>query len=109
MSVLAILGVVFLLAFLVEALVEYLFGQLCEHTPVLKPYQWALIYVSAAVGVVGAFVYQFDLLSLLGVFLGADIPITPFGILLTGLSIGRGASFLHDAVQKFFVKPTLPA
>lgn len=107
MIVLSILGVIFLLAFLVEALVEYLFGQACEHVAVLKPYQWLLIYVSAAVGIVGAFVYQFDLLSLLGSYLGADIPVTPFGIVLTGLAIGRGANWLHDAVVKFFVKPTL--
>ena len=109
MPVLAILGVIFFAAFLIEALVEYLFGQPFEHFPALKPYQWLLMYVSAAVGVAGAFIYQFDLLSILSSYLGAPLSVTWFGVLLTGLAIGRGSNFLHDAVAKFFVKPTLPA
>ena len=108
MPVLAVLGVIFFASFLIEALVEYLLGQPFEHSEKLKPYRWMLMYASAAVGVVGAFIYQFDLFALLGIYFGADIPITPFGITLTGFAMGRGANFLHDAVAKFFVKPTLP-
>lgn len=105
MTVLAILAVIFLLAFLTESLVEYLFGAVVDHIPALIPHKWALMYVAAIVGVIGAYIYSFDLLHLLGEFVGAVIPVHVFGILLTGLAIGRGASYLHDLVTKYFVKP----
>ena len=105
MNVFAILAVIFLLSFLVESLVEYLFGQFFSHIPSLNPYSWTLMYISAIVGVVAAFVYQFDLISLLGSYVGQPIPINSLGIVLTGLAIGRGANYLHDLVAKFFVKP----
>lgn len=105
MTVLAILAVIFLLAFLTESMTEYLFGSIIDHVPALKPYNWLLMYVAAGVGVVGAFIYQFDLLHLLGEFVSAEIPVHWFGVLLTGLGIGRGSNYLHDLVQKYFVKP----
>lgn len=108
MSILAILGVIFLMAFLVEAMSEYFFGLLCDHIKTLLPYKWLTAYIAAAVGVTGAFIYKFDLLSLLGAYLGTAIAVTWFGILLTGLAIGRGSNFLHDLLR-FFTKPTLPA
>lgn len=105
MTIFGILAVIFLLAFLVESLVEYLFGKVVDNIPALTPYKWGLMYVSAIVGVVGAFIYGFDLLYLLGQFVGAGIPSTGFGVALTGLAIGRGANYLHDLVDKYFVKP----
>ncbi len=105
MTVLSTLGVILLLAFLVEALVEYIFGQLVEHVAVLKPYSWALMYVALAVGVAGAFIYRFDLIYLIGGWLESPIEMHPFGIVLTGLAIGRGASFIHDIIQRFFASP----
>ena len=105
MTVLAILAVIFLLAFLTESLVEYLFGALMDHIPAITPYKWLLMYVAAGVGVAGAFIYQFDLLHLLGDFVEAPVPVHWFGMLLTGFAIGRGASYLHDLVSKYFVKP----
>ena len=105
MNVLAILAVIFLLAFLVESLVEYLFGQVFEHVPALVPWSWCLMYIAAIVGVLGAFIYKFDLLFLLAVYLGVPLISSWFGIALTGLAIGRGSNYLHDIVVKFFDKP----
>jgi hypothetical protein len=105
---LAILFVIFLMAFLVESLTEYLFGQAFEHVPKLAPFSWMLMYIAAAVGVVGAFVYGFDIISLVGIYIGQILPVTWFGILLTGLAIGRGSNFIHDLVVKFFVKDAQP-
>ena len=53
MTVLAILAVIFLLAFLTESLVEYLFGALVDHVPALTSYKWLLMYIAAGVGVSG--------------------------------------------------------
>lgn len=106
LSVWGVLFVIFLLAFLVESLVEYLFGAPFEYIPAMKPYKWLLMYVAMAVGMVGAFVYRFDLLYLLGAFVGTAIQVTVFGILLTGAAIGRGANYLHDLVTRYFVKPS---
>jgi hypothetical protein len=109
MNIFGILAVIFLLSFLVESLVEYLFGQIIAHLPAAQPYSWLLIYVSAAVGVGGAFLFGFDLLYLLGNYLAVDWPTlqapTWLGTALTGLAIGRGANYLHDLVATFFVKP----
>jgi hypothetical protein len=107
MNVLAILAVVFLLAFLVESMTEYVFGTPFDKIPILTPFKWLLMYLAAGVGVTGAFVYQLDLMNLLGLFVGVPFAITPFGMIFTGLAIGRGASYLHDLVDKYFVKPAL--
>ena len=105
LSVSAILLGIFLLAFLVESLVEYLFGALFDHVPGITPYKWVLMYVAMAVGILGAFVYQFDLIYLIGLYVKAGIATTVFGIILTGAAIGRGANYLHDLVQRYFIKP----
>ena len=102
MSVLAILAVIFLMSFLVEALVEYVFGQPFEHYEVLKPHKWLLMYIALAVGVAGAFIYQFDVLHLLSEWLKSPMEIHPFGMALTGLMIGRGSNFVHEIIKKFF-------
>lgn len=91
-----ILAAIFALAFLAESLVEYLFGTLADKVPLLTPYRWTLMYVSAAVGVGLAFHYQFDLISLI---LGNVL--TWVGMLLTGLVIGRGANFVHQFVSEY--------
>ena len=106
LSVGAILLVIFLLAFLVESLVEYLFGALFDHVPTLIKFKWCLMYISLVVGIIGAFVYQFDLVYLIGLYVRAGIATTVFGIILTGAAIGRGANYLHDLVKRYFVKPT---
>ena len=102
MSVLAVLGIILLLSFLVEALVEFIYGQFCDHFPVLEPYKWLSFVLAMITSVIGAFIYQFDLLYLVGQWLGSPIALHPFGILLTGLAIGRGSNFIHDIISKFF-------
>lgn len=99
-----IMGVVFLLAFLTESMVEYVFGTLFEKIQKLTPYKWALMYVSAVVGVGLAFYYALDLVSLLAVVLGENIAPSPVGFILTGLAIGRGANYLHQVVNTYFPK-----
>jgi len=111
-NVFAILAVMFLLAFLVESLVEYVFGQAFDHVPAIQPYRWLLVYIPLGVGIGGAFLFGFDLLYLLGNWLEADWPTLAvpswYGMALTGLAIGRGSNYLHDVVSKFFVKPKAP-
>jgi len=107
LSVLGVLAIIFLLAFLVESLVEYLFGALFDHVPVLTKFKWCLMYIALIVGIFGAFVYQFDLIFLISKFVGNTVVITTFGIILTGAAIGRGANYLHDLVKRYFVKPTV--
>jgi hypothetical protein len=102
MSVLAVLGIILLLSFLVEALVEFLFGQFCDHIPALEPYKWLSFVFAMIAGVAGSFIYKFDLMHLVGEWLGNPIPIHGFGITLTGLAIGRGSNFIHDIISKFF-------
>lgn len=106
MDILATLGVIFLLSFLVESLVEYIAGQLFKHIPAISSYSWVTMYIALAVGIAGAFVYGFDLLALLGTYLGASIQSSSFGIVLTGAAIGRGSNYLHDLVSRYFTKTT---
>jgi hypothetical protein len=88
-----------------EGLVEYLLGTLFDKVAVLSPFKWALMYVSALVGVGLAFFYALDLPAV--VF---GLPASPVGVLLTGLSIGRGSNFVNDLFSKFKgpAKPPAP-
>lgn len=99
MGTLAVIG---MLAFMVETLVEALIGRPLEHFPKLIPYKWLLVYVAVIFGVIGAFIYRFDVLYLLGLFVEVSIPKTGFGITITGVSIGMGAAYFHQIVSKFF-------
>jgi hypothetical protein len=113
-GVLIVLGVIFLLAYLIESLVESLVGEPFNHVPEeWAKFKWMLRYVAVAVGVTGAFVFQFDLLYICGQFLASvvgdasTVPATPFGIAITGAAIGQGASYLHDAISRYFKKPEI--
>jgi hypothetical protein len=109
LQVLAMLVVILLMAFMIEAAVEFFIGKAFEKFPKLKPYSWCLMYVAAVAGIAGAMLYQFDMLNLLSRFvdLVPPIPITGFGMVLTGLTIGRGSNAVHDVYKKFFFKPPL--
>jgi hypothetical protein len=107
-NIFGIVGVIFLLAFLIESLVEAVLGTPFDKIPALTPYKWVLMYAALIVGVVGAHVYQFDLLALLSVYLGAPIQNTFFGVTISGLAIGRGSNYLHDLVQKWFKPAQAP-
>jgi len=102
---LASLVIILFLAFLVtEGIVEYFLGQAFLRVPVLTPYGWLLMYVSAAVGIGLACYYQLDLVALLSQYLQMSPPILSglIGEILTGLAVGRGANFVHDIISKFF-------
>jgi len=105
MGTIAILGIMLLLAVVVEGLVEYFAGKPFDNIAALTPFKWTLPYIAAVVGVAGAFNYQLDLFSTLGDFLGRAVPVSALGIVLTGLAVGRGSNYLHDVVKRFFVKP----
>lgn len=103
-NVFGVLAVIFGMAFLVESLVEAVFGKLFEKIQALVPHSWVIMYIAMGVGVIGAFLYQFDVLALLADFVQVQIVHSWFGVLLTGLAIGRGANYLHEFVSKFFKK-----
>jgi len=102
MSVLAVLAVIFLLAFMVETLTEFLFGDLFNKVPALVAYKWTIKYIAVAVGVGGAWVYQFDLVNLLSQYVDAGLPASPFGVVLTGIAIGKGSNYIHQLIAQFF-------
>jgi len=86
----------FALAFLAESFVEYLLDvplffakqkwPWLEHLKLMR-------YAALAVGVVMAFQYEIDLLYEAFGYVGQW---PGFGVLLTGLGIGRGSNWLHD-------------
>ena len=104
MEVIGTLGIILFMAFLVESLVEYFFGEIANHVPALERWKWILMYVAAAVGIVAAFIYQFDLISLIASWLEVELNASPFGIALTGLAIGRGANYIHQIISAYFPK-----
>jgi F0F1-type ATP synthase assembly protein I len=96
------LAFVLALAFLAETLVEAFFGRIIDNVPQLAKFRWALVYLAVAVGLGGAFVYQIDLLYILGKFVEAPVKITPYGLVITGVAIGMGAAYIHQFISKFF-------
>lgn len=103
---LQVFGLVLFVAFMVESMVEYLAGTAFDKFPALVPYKWALMYLGAAAGIVAALYYRFDLVFLISRLSGGEV-VQPsiFGIILTGLAIGRGAGFLNDLLSKLPGKP----
>ena len=107
-------SLVSVLTFLNESLVEYIAGTPMDKSEKLKPYKWLLMYLAMVTGVLLSFYFKVDLIAMLPVWLAEllqykEIPAyapTTVGLLLTGLSIGRGSNFLHQLMAKFFpVKP----
>lgn len=84
------------LAFLAESMVEYVFGMIADQIPAVHPYRWLLAYVAMAVGVLMAYSYSIDMLTLI-----TGEAATNLGVILTGLGIGRGANYIHDFVGKY--------
>lgn len=104
-NVLVVLAIVLFIAFLIETLVEFVLGTLFEKVAALAPLKWLIMYVAIAVAVFAAFLYHLDLVFMLAQFLGtSDIPQTTFGMIVTGVAIGKGSNYLHDLFKKFFVK-----
>lgn len=109
MLVLAWLALIFLLAFVTESMTEYIFGQAANHIPKLEPLKWLLVYVPLVPGIGLAFFYKIDLVWLLAQALndqlGISLPIqlSWVGMVITGLSIGRGSNYVHDLATRFFL------
>lgn len=111
--VFSVFGLILFVSFLIEAIVEAVFGQVFDRVPKLAPFKWLLMYVAYGVGILGAFIFRFDLIYLVAKFLEIgslsayfdmpDVRVTVFGMVLTGLAIGRGSNFLHD-VFSFVLK-----
>jgi hypothetical protein len=107
-NVLLVLLIMVLVAFLIETLVEFIFAPIFKKWPKLAPYKDFVMYVAIATGVLAAFLYNFDLIFLLASYLGAaGFAVTIFGKIITGIAIGKGSNYLHDLIQKYFVKANL--
>ncbi len=108
-EVAATLLVIFALSFLVETLVEALFGRPIDLFKKLTPYKALILtYIAVGFGVLGAFIYHFDLLYYLGSLVGAPIMTTTFGVVITGIAIGMGSAYLHQLISKYFPKAVMP-
>lgn len=99
--------IVLFIAFLVETLTEYVFGTIFDKFPALSPYKWVLMYIPVAIGILGAYIYQLDLVYLFSQTLKTVDPNigfgkTDFGLIITGISIGRGSNYIHQIMSKFF-------
>lgn len=106
MNILAAIALTLVLAFVTESMIEYLFGQAAERIPVLKPYSWLLMYLAAIVGVGLALYYQIDLVSILANQAGYSLAMSPVGMVISGLVIGRGANFASDFLARYLQKQT---
>jgi len=102
MNVIALLGVILLLAVLLERLVEAVVGPLFDHIPPLIPYKWTQFYVAVLLGILGGVLYKFDVIYLLSVYTGAGLSQTYYGYIITGAAIGSGSALIHDIITKFF-------
>ncbi len=90
------------LAFLAESLTEYLFSGPLDS---LRLPSGLLRYIAVAVGVLLAWAYDLDITRDL-------LELTPrppvLGVVLTGVILGRGASYVHDFYGSY-LRPTRPA
>lgn len=111
MEQLVTLFIIFILSSIVETLVEAFFSDFFLKIPALIPYQWTQKYIAWIVAVAGAFIYQFDVLYIIGVYLSeafkvsSPVPLTAYGVFLTGIAIGKGSNYLHELILKAIKKP----
>ena len=86
------LAIVTMLAFFVESMTEYVFAEFLDKKTIK--------YVALAVGVVAALVFNVQMLQSL-----AGLSVNPWAdMVLSGLVLGRGSSFLHDFYSQY-LKP----
>lgn len=86
-----IIVIMLVLAFLSESMTEYVFGTWLAGD--------GIKFISLAVGVGLALAYNVDVLSSA---LSFECQVPYVGQVLTGLIVGRGASFVHDFAAQFF-------
>lgn len=108
MNILAIIVLIFALAYLVETQTEFLFSDLFKLIlPNVAP-KLPMKFIAVALAIGLAFFYKLDLIYLLAQFLEVQwqpfMAVTIPGTIATGIGIGKGSNYLHDFVQKFFVK-----
>lgn len=123
MPVHTILLIILFVAFLGETLTELLFGTFANLIESIWPkleavlerpkFRMSVIQLFAiSVGIAGAFIYRFDVIYLLGQYLQEfagvplNIPLTVYGLVITGVAIGKGSNYIHDFLNRFFIKPT---
>lgn len=111
MNILWLLLIVLFIATLNETLIEFLFADLIfKYLPKLN---WTLKYIAVATAIGLAWAYRLDVIYMLASFVELDWQ--PFaqpqwwGILVTGIAVGKGSSYLHDLFKKYFVKPSTPS
>lgn len=120
-----LLGVVLVLGLFIQTAAEFLFGKLegilVSIWPLLAdPLSKSglrigiIAIVTVGLGVWGAFLYQLDLIYILASVLAelttveVPIQITVYGISLTGVVMGMGASYIHDLIVKPLLKHFAP-
>lgn len=95
-----IFAAITVLAVLVEAVVEYLFGKIEEfpnlNSRIAAVIKWCLPYLSVAVGIGLCFGYKVDVLRDV---LGMTTAVPATGYVLTGIVISRGANFVNDFIS----------
>lgn len=90
------IAVILMLAFFVESTTEYVFGEFLDKK-VIK-------YVALAAGVAVALVFNVTMLSSL-----AGLTVNPYAdMVLSGMVMGRGSSYVHDFYSKYLAKPSPP-
>lgn len=101
----------FIAAFVVEGGIEYILGTPMAKIQKLAPFTWVLMYFGLAAGLGVCWYYQLDLIAV-AQRVAADLAaqevtgqVTPLGVLLTGVVVGRGSNYLHQFVSKFLPVP----
>jgi len=105
----AYIALILFLALVIESLVEAVIGEPLStigNQTLLKWKPYILRYIAMAVGVGLSFHYTLDLVSLTWQLLAEQLQLSlpaisasPIGYVLTGLGIGRGASWLHQLLK----------
>jgi len=105
-KIFANLLVITLLAFVVETIVEAIWGRLSDAFEKLATWRGkniVTLVLTVAIGVLGAWVYHFDILHLAFTSVGlTDVSITSYGITVTGIAIAMGSAYIHQIISKFF-------
>ena len=92
----------FVFAGLVEALTEFVFAPLFDNLGWLDKNKWLLPYTPIPLGILGAIMYQFDILYEVSRIAGGTVEVNALGLVLTGVLIARGSNFLHQYTERWF-------
>ncbi len=92
-------------AFIAETLPVMVLGPLFDNIPFLKNLKWILMYFAVAAGLAMAIHYQIDIPAALIRSLGGDHPNEIHGMVISGLAIGGGATYIHALFTKYFPHP----